>query len=344
MTLKISRLFLAITFIFFLSGSNLKAMSEVEWSYKGDTGPAYWYELSEDFSACSSGGLQSPIDIVDTKRSSIKPIKFFYYKSLRMALENTGNTVTVDFGEGNDIIIGKTSYKLQEIKFHTPSEHTINGEQFPMEIEFLHISRSHLGANISVFVNEGEENKYFKQIVKYLPKNKNDFDVFFHKNLSPDYLLPKNREYYKYTGSLTTPPCTEGVGWFLLKEPINMSIEQINAIKEAVGTNNRPIQPTNNRNIRENFKKEVAPVKAPTAEPAEETAEEVSETKDNDSEAEANSETSVEAPVEEEVESEVEVATEEAEESEIEEIETEIIEESIVEDIELEESSEVIVE
>lgn len=361
-----------ITIILILFSTTSQAMDELEWSYSGGTGPDHWGELSSEYIDCFSGSLQSPIDITNPKPSNLSPIKFFYLKSLRMALDNTGHTVEVDFAEGNDIILGKTAYTLKQVHFHTPSEHTLNGDQYPMEIHFVHVSKSHRIAVIGIFVEEGEENDKFKQIIKYLPKNKNDSDMFYHKNISPDYLLPENREYYKYTGSLTTPPCTEGVSWFILKEHVPMSMDQINAIREAVGTNNRPIQPTNNRSIREIIKEHDAPVPdAPSEESASEEAEESKEeetpTEETDEASEESPEEEAEAeeaeaeeateevteepvaeevsetPVQEEAPSEEPVA-EEIEESEVEEIETEEVEESIIEDIELEESSEVLVD
>ncbi len=349
------KFFITIILILFATASH--AMDELEWSYSGGTGPDHWGELSDEYIDCFSGSLQSPIDITNPKPSNLSPIKFFYLKSLRMALDNTGHTVEVNFAEGNDIILGRTTYNLKQVHFHTPSEHTLNGEQYPVEIHFVHVSSSHRIAVISVFVEEGEENDKFKQIIKYLPKNKNDSDMFYHKNLSPDYLLPDNRDYYKYTGSLTTPPCTEGVSWFILKDHVSMSIEQINAIKEAVGTNNRPIQPTNNRNIREIIKEvPEAPSEKPASEEAEESKEEETPTEETgegseESSEEAPAEESTEEVTEEPVAEEVldapvaeEPDSEEVEESEIEEIETEEVEESIVEDIELEESSEVLVD
>lgn len=313
-------------------------MDELEWSYKGGTGPAHWGALSSYFSECSNGGLQSPIDIKNTQPSSIKPINFYYYKSLRIALKNTGYTVELDFADGNDIMLGKTIYKLKQVHFHTPSEHTVDGQQYPIEIHFVHVSKSHRVAVIALFVEEGEENNKFKQIIRYFPKNKNDSDMFYHKNLNPAFLLPENRSYYKYTGSLTTPPCSEGVTWFVLKNSINLSNDQINTIRNSVGTNNRPIQPTNNRNIRETNKEIPKPVEPVAVEtPTEETP----ETKEA-TETEGTTETE-EAPVSEEAPEEAPIE-EEVEESEVEEIETEIEEEAIIEDIELEESSEVIVD
>lgn len=351
-----------ITILFFVQGTSF-AMDEVEWSYSGSTGPLHWGEISDDYTVCFTGGLQSPIDIKDTRSSNITPIKFYYYKSPRMGLTNTHHTIEVDFGEGSDIKIGKTEYKLKQIHFHTPSEHTIDGEQYPMEIHFVHQSISHRIAVLGVFVEAGEENKFFKPITKYAPKKKGGFDIVYYKNLTPKNLIPEEKEYYKYTGSLTTPPCTEGVTWFLLKNTITLSSEQIDAISEVIGKNNRPIQPTNNRNIRESMEKEIeAPIEetpseeAPAEEaPSEEAEEEVSadetpseETPNEEAASEPTETEESEAPVEEEVADEQESATEEATENEVEDevIEEEEIEvdEDIVEDIEIESEEEIEIE
>lgn len=331
------------------------AMDQLEWSYSGATGPSHWGELSDDYITCFTGELQSPIDIKDTSLTTITPIKFFYYKSPRMALKNTGHTVEINYGEGSDIIIGKTEYKLKQIHLHTPSEHTINGEQKPMEIHFVHISSSHRAVVIALFAEEGEENEYFKPIIKYLPKNKNDFDIFYHKNLSPKNLVPEKKEYYKYTGSLTSPPCTEGVSWFLIKEPITLSGEQIDAINKVVGTNNRPIQPTNNRNIKESMEEVPEPITPPVEETPAEVEEGEENTVEESTEAEAPAEDAVaeepatgadstteessteevvEEPTEEAVEAPTEGEDSTTEESSTEEVVEEPEEEAVAEELE----------
>jgi len=250
---------LASVMLFALSGLSYGADSGeteegVPWSYSGKRGPDNWGQLSDKYSECLSGGMQSPIDIVETKTSTMDHITFYYYNNPRVAMKNTGNTVELDYGDVSDIKLGGKDYHLKKIDFHTPSEHKLKGEQFPMEIHFVHKSNDGSIAIIGAFVKEGEENINYKDVVKKLPREKDGFKMFFHRDLNPGKLLSESREFYKYTGSITTPPCTEGVSWYILKEPVILSAEQINDIRKITGKNARPVQKLNGRSVRESIK------------------------------------------------------------------------------------------
>lgn len=227
------------------------------WTYEGETGPASWGKLSADFSACSSGRSQSPIDIGKTSpaslpelRAAFRPaeLRIVHHEHLADAINN-GHTIQVNYSQGDTLTVGNASYDLAQYHFHGPSEHTVGGKHSPMEMHLVHKSGAGGLAVVAVLIEEGAHNAAFDPVWSNLPKQKGVETHFEHVKVNVDDLLPRARTTYRYDGSLTTPPCSEGVKWLVMTTPVHLSPEQIGAFTALIKGNNRPIQPSNGRAI-----------------------------------------------------------------------------------------------
>lgn len=233
------------------------APAELHWSYEGDSGPSAWGGLNPAFSACSEGRSQSPIDITDAASESLPEMSArFASASLRIVHHehmadaiNNGHTIQVNYSEGDTLSVGEQSYELNQYHFHSPSEHTLEGNHFPMEMHMVHKASDGSLAVIGVFIEEGSHNPAFDPIWANLPGEKGVESHFESVNVDIDELLPESQTTYRYDGSLTTPPCSEGVKWFIATEPIELSSEQIQAFTALITGNNRPVQPLNDRTV-----------------------------------------------------------------------------------------------
>jgi carbonic anhydrase len=228
------------------------AHSAPHWTYKGAGGPGQWGSMSPDFAACSQGKKQSPIDITDAFDYDLSEIEFNYAPS-KLSIVNNGHTVQVNFGPGSTIKIGFRTYDLLQFHFHTPSEHTVGGKSFDGELHLVHRNSHGMLAVVGVFIKKGAANSAFDSVIANIPKHGGDKKES-SATVDPAKLLPKSRNYYTYNGSLTTPPCTEGVRWLVLQEPVTMSKAQIDALESVMGHNSRPVQPLNMRLLRGDFK------------------------------------------------------------------------------------------
>jgi carbonic anhydrase len=225
------------------------------WDYQGEGGPRFWGKLDPDFSLCEKGQNQSPIDIAKTSpatmpklRSNFSPAKLQIVHHEHVADEiNNGHTIQINYTEGDTLTIGDTNYELIQFHFHSPSEHTIHGKHYPMEVHFVHKSPSGNLAVVGVFIEQGAHNKAFDPIWANLPKQKGVESHFEHVHVDVDNLLPHSHTSYRYDGSLTTPPCSEGVKWIVMKSPIQLSKEQIRTFTSIIKGNNRPVQPLHQR-------------------------------------------------------------------------------------------------
>ncbi|MCC6543358.1 MAG: carbonic anhydrase family protein [Nitrospirae bacterium] len=215
------------------------------WSYEGDHGPAHWGEFGE---ACAEGKRQSPVNITGAETSSLPNIDI-KYKPSKLNILNNGHTIQVNYEEGSSIVLDASEYKLLQFHFHDPSEHTVDGKSYGMELHLVHKNDNGDLAVIGVLIEEGKENNAFKQIWANMPKKADEKKEVKGASIDASTLLPESLAYYTYPGSLTTPPCTESVTWLVLKEPIQMSAAQIKAFKKLINVNNRPIQPLNERKI-----------------------------------------------------------------------------------------------
>jgi len=225
------------------------------WTYKGEKGPRFWGRLDPDFSLCKDGHSQSPIDIAKTAPASLKELKADFSPAKLQIVHhehvadeiNNGHTIQVNYSEGDTLTIGDADYELIQFHFHSPSEHTVKGKQYPMEMHFVHKAASGALAVVGVFIERGAHNAAFDPIWANLPSKKGLESHFEHVQVNVDDLLPQSTESYRYDGSLTTPPCSEGVKWIVMKSPIQLSAKQIEKFTALVKGNNRPVQPLNNR-------------------------------------------------------------------------------------------------
>ena len=221
----------------------------IPWSYDGAGGPAHWSQLSPENTLCDQGQRQSPIDIVDGIRVDLPPIGFDYRASLFRIID-TGSTVQAAVGENRIRLIGK-EYDLIQFHFHRPGEERVNGRNSEMTAHLVHKAYDGQLAIISIPIERGNENPLIQTLWNYLPLERN-VDVFPPGvPIDLNDLLPKTRGYYTYMGSLTTPPCSEGVLWLILQSPIQASAEQIGIFSRLYSNNIRPIQPLNGRLIKE---------------------------------------------------------------------------------------------
>lgn len=223
------------------------------WSYEAETGPEHWKNLCDDFADCG-GKVQSPIDISTTvEDASLKELDTDYKMINKLNAINNGHTVQVNYLPGSTFTIDSSIYELKQFHFHTPTEHTFNGKPYPMEIHLVHVNAEGQIAVIGIIVKEGEENPFFTPMINKLPDNEGKTaDV--EMQIDVNQLLPADKKYFNYTGSLTTPPCTEGVKWFVMKNHIEASGQQIKAISEMMPRfNARPVQELNGREVKQSL-------------------------------------------------------------------------------------------
>ena len=228
------------------------AHADAHWSYEGDTGPANWAKLKPEFNVCAIGQRQSPIPIDDsaTLQGPAEPIGFNYRPS-EGSVVNNGHTIQVDVAPGNSIAVRSGNFDLLQFHFHHPSEEQVNGQRFPMVAHLVHKSAEGQLAVVAVLLTTGEANPAIDTVWKYLPVDTGDRVKLPPGVLNLPDLLPKDQRYYQFMGSLTTPPCTEGVLWMVLKTPVTLSPAQIRLFGQLFPNNARPVQELNERPVRE---------------------------------------------------------------------------------------------
>lgn len=219
----------------------------VAWGYDGKEGPEHWGKLSEEFSMCSAGSTQSPIDIEESLDANLKPLKLLQKFPAKEILQ-TNHSIQLNFRDGNIVAIDNITFKLKQANFHTPSEHSIQGKSFPLEAQFLHSDIKGNTAIVAVLFREGRPNPGLEKVLKQLP-NESNKAVTLKSRLLASEMMPSNQDYYRFSGSLTSPPCTEGIRWILIKTPMTASKEQIDALAALTQHNNRPLQALNGRLI-----------------------------------------------------------------------------------------------
>ncbi len=220
--------------------------STYEWAYVGDSDPETWHTCNAD----CGGNAQSPINIsgaaVDASLATLET----NYGETDIDLFNNGHTVECNYDTGSNLTIDGVAYELKQFHFHTLSEHTVDGNHFPMEIHLVHESDGGALAVVSVLVSEGAENAFLKNFSDNYPATTTDvYESSDMINISD--LLPTNTAYYSYSGSLTTPPCSEMVSWFVMKTAVEASSAQIGDMAAILSSNYRPTQNLNGRSIGE---------------------------------------------------------------------------------------------
>lgn len=226
------------------------------WSYAGTEGPDAWATLSPAYALCKDGKSQSPVNIIRADVKGGANWKFDYKTtSLHIAhnehmddIIDNGHTIQVTVDEGSVFTFGDKSFNLKQFHFHTPSEHTIDGQHTPMEMHLVHQSNDGNLAVVAVMIQEGNKpNENFEKLVANLPNAKGESKHMTDVNLELKVHLPKDNYAYHYIGSLTTPPCSENVQWMVLRDPIYLSSDQVEAFSSRIGPNNRPTQDINDR-------------------------------------------------------------------------------------------------
>ena len=221
---------------------------KTHWGYAAENGPNVWGQLSPEYGLCSVGIHQSPIDLVNPTPAELPPITF-NYRPTPLNIHNTGHTIQVAYQDGSWIEVDGTKYHLLQFHFHAPSEHTVTGNPYEMEMHLVHKSADGTLAVIGAFIKSGSVNAAFDTFWHRMPPVSGESVQDNSVLLNAFDLLPSTKYTYRYEGSLTTPPCSEGVKWFVLTTPVEMSHSQIAAFKAILYGNNRPVQPLNEREL-----------------------------------------------------------------------------------------------
>ena len=219
----------------------------VHWSYEGEEGPTHWGELSPEFATCSAGKSQSPIDISNPNPQDLANLVFHYQPS-KINILNNGHTIQVNYDAGSYIELDGVRYDLLQFHFHSPSEHSINGELVEAELHLVHKNADGNLAVVGILINAGAENAAFKTTWDNLPSQAGPVQQV-GAEVDAAAMLPVQQATYRYNGSLTTPPCSEGVKWNVMTEPIEMSETQLAAFTSIFEGNNRPTQPLDGRTL-----------------------------------------------------------------------------------------------
>lgn len=216
------------------------------WTYSGEFGPSNWSKIDDDFSDCRKGKEQSPINISGLTEGDHKPL-IFKYRVSNVNVINNSHTFFVPYDKGSVMQVDDETYFFKNMSFHAPSEHRMHGSVFAMEIELYHENDSGDKAIVSVLVKNGRSNPVLQQIFFDAPKNPGEKRYFPNERLMASKLLPKNKEYFYYAGSLSYPPCTEDVKRYVLRYPITASKRQISEFKKYFRENRREVQSMNGR-------------------------------------------------------------------------------------------------
>jgi carbonic anhydrase len=230
------------------AGSALAAPHGTHWTYEGAEGPKSWGSLSGDYATCASGKAQSPINITGASEGSLPGIQLDYEK-IPLKILNNGHTVQVDYGMNGRAALPSGATRIAQFHFHAPSEHQINGKSFPMEVHFVHKDPAGKLAVIGVMFVAGKANPALEAMWAKMPTGKDQEIQAKEVVVSASDLMPKDRSFYHYKGSLTTPPCSEGVSWYVMKKPIEASRDQISRFQKLFGHNERPVQALNGREL-----------------------------------------------------------------------------------------------
>jgi carbonic anhydrase len=223
------------------------AEEDVHWTYSGEHGPEHWGELSKAFAACSEGRSQSPIDIVDPTDVDLDPIGLSYPGSTT-AVVNNGHTLQVDVGPGNSLAVDGKVFELLQFHLHSPSEHRIQGELFALEVHFVHRNDRGELAVVAVLFRNGPRSHGIATIEASAPA-KPGMSEPLDTPIAELGIMPEKTAHYRYSGSLTTPPCTEGVLWLVIEAIGSVSSEQVGKFVKLIGEDARGPQPLNGRRV-----------------------------------------------------------------------------------------------
>ena len=207
-------------------------------------------KLEPEYAACSTGKNQSPIDIKDAKAQDL-PALNFNYSSVPLNIIDNGHTIQINYAAGSTLTVGDKTYALKQFHFHHPSEEHVNGHGYDMVAHLVHADADGHIAVVAVLLKKGFSNALIDTLWKNLPSEKEKAVDVPGVTVNVKELLPAAQGYYTFAGSLTTPPCSEGLTWYVLKQPVSVSAKQIVTFATIYPMNARPIQPTNGREVRE---------------------------------------------------------------------------------------------
>ncbi|MDH5757332.1 MAG: carbonic anhydrase family protein [Nitrospinota bacterium] len=217
------------------------------WSYSGATGPEHWGDLDPQWAACKSGTNQSPVDITDPVTHASADMEF-HYKASAGTVMNNGHTIVFTPTDGGYILVSGKQYNLLQFHFHTPSEHLVNGSAYRMEGHLVSQAADGNYAVVGVFYDSGNGNNVVETVFGAVSDTENH-ETAVTAEVDANGLLPSGMAYYRYSGSLTTPPCTEGLVWSVFETPSTAAETDIQKMENLYGGNARPAQNLNGRTI-----------------------------------------------------------------------------------------------
>ncbi len=250
-------------FIFPATGSYATTQHAVHWGYAGSVGPDKWGSISNEFALCGSGKRQSPVDIQNEESADLYPLQF-QYQSVPLQVVNNGHTLQANYDTANKeevidiggksyplhtkpvydstLMLGDVPYKLLQFHFHTPSEHARENERYAMEVHLVHKNANGNLAVVSVLLKRGAPNATLQKMLDNVSDSINEVNAVQGISINVADLLPQNQQVFHYSGSLTTPPCSENVNWFVMKTPMEVSNKQVKHFANLIGKNARPLQ------------------------------------------------------------------------------------------------------
>jgi carbonic anhydrase len=240
---------LALTFLLTTLGSTAAQAAGPHWSYHGQHGPAHWAALDGGYESCAKGAHQSPIDIRNAVPAALPALQFAYGK-VAPSIVNNGHTIQVNLPAGQGLVIDGHRYELLQFHFHTPSEERLQGRASAMVAHFVHRDAEGRLAVVAALIRPGRANAAFESVLSHLPRQAGETLTVEGLELDLAALLPADLKYYAFEGSLTTPPCSEGVRWMVLKESVTVSPAAIARFRTLYAANARPVQPLNGRVVR----------------------------------------------------------------------------------------------
>ncbi|WP_018149847.1 carbonic anhydrase family protein [Leeia oryzae] len=232
------------------AGKPADAHAGPHWSYAGESGPEYWAKLNPEWKLCANGRAQSPINLVGSFEHGAPPLQFAY-KPGEISMVNNGHTVQANLKDAGGVDLYGKRYNLVQLHFHTPSEELVNGRAADMVVHMVHKSDDGKLLVVGVLLNKGKDNLVLKPVFDNLPKEEGSERPIASGKLDAGKLVAANAPYYHFEGSLTTPPCTEGVQWFVMKDAASVSPKQFAAFTALYPFNARPVQAVNGRKVDE---------------------------------------------------------------------------------------------
>lgn len=245
-----NRRIVCCAFALIVSSAAQEQHAQHNWDYGEALGPSHWGDLKPEFAQCKTGHRQSPIDIRSPKKADLPPIRFEYKPSALHIIDN-GHTIMINYEAGSSISVGGKKYELKQFHFHRPSEEKIRGKSFDMTVHLVHADREGKLAVVAVLLQQGEDNPLVRELWNDLPNERGKEEVLDKVQIDVSRILPSDRSYYTFSGSLTTPPCTENVTWFVLKRPVSVSGAEIEQFSRLYRNDARPTQPLYDRDVLE---------------------------------------------------------------------------------------------